>query len=182
MNTGAGSRGYTTGVPEIAPPKFVVVKVPSDAGERFVVVDTAKWAARPFRFFATPGSTEERLGEIVRSFQELPHLTEDEVRAELTARGESPPDIERWFERARKVVELGASAPSIAFETITRIGYRNKDGQEVIRKTEQSGPGHQRVFVMRCGVCGHEYGSYGCDADIRRCPSCQDGAPEISVV
>lgn len=39
-----------------------------------------------------------------------------------------------------------------------------------------------RLELMRCRVCGHEYGAYGCDADIRRCPQCQDGLPGLPVM
>ena len=62
------------------------------------------------------------------------------------------------------------------FERMTRIGYVNADGQEVVRKTAREGTASQRVFVVRCRVCAHEYGAYGCDLDICRCPACQDGA------
>ena len=35
----------------------------------------------------------------------------------------------------------------------------------------------QHVFVMRCSVCGHEYGTYGVEIPHRQCPKCQDGPP-----
>ena len=41
-----------------------------------------------------------------------------------------------------------------SWEHVTTIGFRNRDGQEVIRKTEREGsaPG-QRVFILHCTVC-----------------------------
>ena len=50
----------------------------------------------------------------------------------------------------------------------------------MIRKTERDGnaPG-QRVFILHCTVCDHEYGSDGCDIYDRLCPKCQDGPPGL---
>ena len=164
------------------PPDFVVLPVPSAADERFIVVETATTGAMLYRPFAEPGSTSDRLASMMRVFESLPQLREDEVRAQLSARGVSEDEIAAWLYRARTFAEraAGATLTNMELETITRIGYRNRDGQEIVRKTEQAGPDNQRVFVMRCGVCGHEYGSYGIDADIRRCPACQDGPPGVS--
>jgi hypothetical protein len=52
----------------------------------------------------------------------------------------------------------------------------------VIRKTDRTGsaPG-QRVFILRCTVCNHEYGADGCDIYDRLCPKCQDGPPGLAV-
>ena len=166
---------------EVKPPDLVVIKVLSPDEDRFVIVETV--TAAFFRPFSEPGSTADRLEAMKRYFGALPRFSEADVRARLAERGMQVDAIDASIERARQIVRLavqnGWSAP-IELETITRIGYCNREGQEVVRKTERTGPSSQRVFVMRCRVCGHEYGSYGCDADIRRCPACQDGAPSVS--
>ena len=111
----------------------------------------------------------------------LPTLSETEVRAELMKRGVADAEVAKWIARARhsREIEIRSGSGSFVFERITRIGYINHDGQELVRRTNCAGPENQRVFVMRCRVCGHEYGAYGCDADIRLCPKCQDGLPGL---
>lgn len=59
----------------------------------------------------------------------------------------------------------------------TEVGYRNRNNQEVLRKTDLLGNDHnQMVYVMRCGECGHEYGVNGSDIFQRRCPAHDGGA------
>jgi hypothetical protein len=59
----------------------------------------------------------------------------------------------------------------------TEPGYKNKNEQEVLRATSQPGNDHnQLVYVLRCRVCGREYGANGSDIWQRRCPYCQGGA------
>jgi hypothetical protein len=42
----------------------------------------------------------------------------------------------------------------------TEPGYRNRDGQLVVRATHLAGTDHyQYVYVLRCGRCGHAYGA-----------------------
>lgn len=53
----------------------------------------------------------------------------------------------------------------------TEIGYVNRNRQTVIHKTDFAGTDHgQKVYVLRCGVCGHEHGANGSDIFQRRCP------------
>ena len=180
-------------MPEVKPPEFVVVQIPPDVVRaelgteevRFVVAETA---ALPM-----PRLFEPRLQETTELFEKalrkLPPLTEMQVRSELAYKGWTGDAIDTALARARRMAAMVTSAvattgdktAAFGVDHITRIGYRNPDGQEVVRKTERSGPGNQRVFVMRCSVCGYEYGSYGCDADIRRCPQCQEGAPAVAL-
>ncbi len=62
-------------------------------------------------------------------------------------------------------------------------GYVNRNGQTVIRATGLRGTDHgQRVYVLRCGSCAREYGSNGSDNHQRRCPSCQQGKPGLSML
>jgi hypothetical protein len=61
----------------------------------------------------------------------------------------------------------------------TRIGYVNRNGQEVIRATNLPGNDYlQRIYVLRCG-CGHEYGANGSDIWQRKCPKHQGGKPGL---
>jgi hypothetical protein len=81
--------------------------------------------------------------------------------------------------RARKLKDFNALT---SWEHVTTIGFRNREGQQVIRKTDRPGgaPG-QRVFILHCTVCDHEYGADGCDIYDRLCPKCQDGPPSLPV-
>jgi hypothetical protein len=55
-------------------------------------------------------------------------------------------------------------------------GYVNRNGQRVVRATQLPGNDyHQRIYVLRCGSCGNEYGANGSDIFQRKCPRCQDG-------
>lgn len=59
----------------------------------------------------------------------------------------------------------------------TRIGYRNRNEQVVVRRTDRPGNDHgQWVYVLRCGKCQGEYGANGSDIFQRKCPKCQGGA------
>ena len=63
----------------------------------------------------------------------------------------------------------------------TSPGYRNRNGQVVVRATELSGNDHlQRVYVLRCERCRTEYGANGSDIFQRRCPSCDGGRPGLA--
>ena len=79
--------------------------------------------------------------------------------------------------RRVRTVATRPSGPTVGAQT---AASRRPSSNACIRRTELR-VGDQRVFVMRCSVCGHEYGIYGCDADIRRCPRCQDGPPGLPV-
>ncbi len=68
------------------------------------------------------------------------------------------------------------------FESSTQPGYVNCNDQIVTRRTDLPGTDHlQRVYELRCGRCNHRYGANGPDIFQRKCPSCQDGAPGISL-
>lgn len=63
----------------------------------------------------------------------------------------------------------------------TEPGYRNRNGQVVVRKTDLPGTDHmQRIYVLRCDACSHEYGANGSDIHLRRCPACGAGAPGLA--
>lgn len=62
----------------------------------------------------------------------------------------------------------------------TNPGYRNRNGQVVVRGTSLSGNDHlQRVYVLRCERCLIEYGANGSDIFQRRCPHCDGGRPGL---
>ncbi len=59
----------------------------------------------------------------------------------------------------------------------TEPGHNNRNNQTVLRKTDLHGNDYnQKVYVLRCEECLHEYGANGSDIWQRRCPNCQDGA------
>ena len=63
----------------------------------------------------------------------------------------------------------------------TRTGYKNRNGQTVVRATGLPGTDHgQSIYVLHCGHCSREYGANGSDIFQRRCPSCQGGAKGLS--
>ncbi len=63
----------------------------------------------------------------------------------------------------------------------THPGYRNKNGQVVIRNTGLDGTDHlQKVYQLGCSKCGYVYGANGTDIHLRRCPKCQNGASGLA--
>jgi hypothetical protein len=148
--------------------------VASAKAERFVMMDREE-------LFRTLGPvSRERMMENFAQLLQQPSLDEAGVREALLHRGFSIRDIDQQLAAARRKYAVMTSKPT-SWEHITRIGYRNPDGQQIVRKTDAGGPQGQRIFVLRCTVCGHEYGAYGIDADIRRCPACQEGPAGLPV-
>jgi hypothetical protein len=142
--------------------------------EQFVMIDRDE-------LFPTRGpvSREQWMEHFAQLLQQPP-LSEAAVREALLRRGLSARDIDDQLAAARRKYLVMTSKPT-SWEHITRVGYRNPDGQQIVRKTDAGGPQGQRIFVLRCTVCDHEYGAYGIDADIRRCPVCQEGPPGLPV-
>ena len=63
----------------------------------------------------------------------------------------------------------------------TQIGYVNRNRQGTVRATDLPGNDHlQKIYVLQCEHCRHEYGANGSDIFQRKCPNCQDGAPGLS--
>jgi hypothetical protein len=63
----------------------------------------------------------------------------------------------------------------------TDIGYINRNRQMVVARTDVPGTDHgQRVYVLRCGICGHEYGANASDIFQRKCPKHGNGAPGLA--
>ena len=86
------------------------------------------------RSFAQTSTTEERVAAILEHFSTRRSLSEAEVRAELVNRGLPATEVDAWIARARRTREMLTQIGSDAFvfERITRTGYCNEDGQEVI--------------------------------------------------
>jgi len=60
----------------------------------------------------------------------------------------------------------------------TATGFRNKNGQLVVRNTGKPGTDHlQYIYQLACSKCGHNYGANGSDIHERKCPACQGGSP-----
>ena len=157
-------------------PDVILLKLPNQDPEQFVMIDRDE-------LFPTlsPGETASRelwMNRFARLLEQ-PHLSEADVRAALARRGVSEAGIDEQLASARRKFMVMTSGPT-SWEHVTRVGYRNPEGQEIVRKTDAGGPEGQRIYVMRCTVCGHQYGAYGIDADIRRCPECQDGPAGVS--
>lgn len=71
-------------------------------------------------------------------------------------------------------------ASVLARGTSVRLGYVNRNNQEVIEATGLPGTDHgQSIYVLRCRLCGSEYGSNGSDNFQRKCPGCQQGRPGL---
>jgi hypothetical protein len=121
------------------------------------------------------GSTQDWSAALARWIRSLELLTEPDIRSRLSALGYDEQSVAVQITKARRTRQLNWSA---TWERVTTIGYRNVEGQRVIAKTSRAATdAAQRVFLMRCTVCGHEYGSLGRDIPKRCCPACQEGPP-----
>ena len=156
----------------------ILLKVPGTEREQFVLIERSDLLSTlaPGQASTRENWMEHLAGLLVRQRR----LSESELREELRRRGLSARDVDDQLASARRKFAVVTSKPT-SWEHITRIGYRNPEGQEIVRKTDVGGPEGQRIFVLRCTVCGHEYGAYGIDADIRRCPNCQDGPRALPI-
>ena len=80
-----------------------------------------------------------------------------------------------WNEMVNKETEAGRHKPRNGAGTTTP-GYRNRNGQVVVQKTDVPGNDHnQLVYVLRCSDCGLRYGANGSDIWQRTCPGCGGG-------
>jgi hypothetical protein len=152
-----------------------VLCTPVAEGERFAIVRPDTMPFGPF-VWSIP---EDRSLGLARWLQTATFVTEDELRAQLAGMGLPSDDVEDQIERARRI---HTGKETLIWERTTRVGYRNDRQQEVLRKTNLAGTlPDQRVYVLRCGDCGHEYGANGCEIHDRRCPRCQGGPDGLSI-
>jgi 5-methylcytosine-specific restriction enzyme A len=64
----------------------------------------------------------------------------------------------------------------------TRLGFLNPNGQQVLGPTGREGTDRgQKIYVLKCRRCSHEYGANGTDIAGRRCPACDSGAKGFDV-
>jgi hypothetical protein len=159
-------------VANVVRPPFVIC-VPIPEGERFAIVHPETMLARTF----PPKPGEHWVEAMQRYVASITLFTEAHVRVRLAEMGLDEAAVAMQIQRARKMRQLNDLT---SWEQVTSIGFRNRDGQCVIRKTEREGstPG-QRVFILHCSVCDHEYGANGADIYDRLCPKCQDGPPGL---
>ena len=164
--------------PKPGPAHFIVLSFELPEGERFAIFRPDEWmrSASPTSW-ATIRDPAIAIEQFARS---LELLTEDSVRARLEDMGLTGDVVTKQIVRARSIRQMNATGG--LWEVVPKVGYRNEEGQEVVLKTARTGSDpEQRVFVMRCTVCGHEYGTYGSEIPHRCCPSCQDGPPGLPV-
>jgi hypothetical protein len=154
-------------------PPFVVC-VPMPEGERFALMQDTTIPG----MFLPPKPGEPVLDAVRRYFANGRLYTEDHLRVRLAEMGLDEAAASAQIHRARRLKDMNLGG---SYDHVTSIGFRNRDGQQVIRKTARPGsaPG-QRVFILHCTVCDHEYGADGCDIYDRLCPKCQDGPPGLS--
>jgi hypothetical protein len=84
---------------------------------------------------------------------------------------------------ASKFLHLSTGVPlSTERSDTTAVGFRNKNGQVVVRNTGTPGTDHlQYIYQLACSKCGNSYGANGSDIHERKCPACQGGAPGFTV-
>lgn len=163
--------------PGPAIPHFVVLSFERPEGERFAIFRQNEWlrSASPAQW----GSPTTHIAAMETFVRSLELLTEEALRARLAEMGIASDAVARHIIKARNIRQMNSKGGS--WEIVSALGYRNEDGQVVIAKTVRTDGDDpaQRVFMMRCSVCGHEYGTYGVEIPHRCCPNCQDGPPGL---
>jgi hypothetical protein len=160
------------------PADFVVLAFESSDGERFAIFRQGDWFRSPAR--SRWASHDKWLPAITRFMPSLELFTEEAIRARLREMGLDRDSATRHIVRARRIRDMNKIGA--LWEAVSEIGYRNEEGQVVMaRTTRTGGVPRQRVFVMRCSVCGYQYGTYGSEIPHRCCPNCQDGPPGLRV-
>ena len=155
-------------------PHFIVLSFERPEGERFAIFRHNDWlhAASPSQW----GSPTTHIAAMEQFVRSLELLTEETLRRRLEETGLAADTVTQHIAKARNMRQMNSQGGS--WEIVTTLGYRNEEGQVVVAKSVRaSDDPSQRVFVMRCSVCGHEYGTYGVEIPHRCCPNCQDGPP-----
>jgi hypothetical protein len=160
---------------------FFVVTTSIGGDERFAIV----WRSRlPTDAFLQSGSPEHWRDAFQAYLRTLTLCTEDQIRARLIEMQLPSDDVEDQIDRARRMHAAATEAGQggeFVWETTTRVGYRNRHGQEVIRNTGMTGTlPLQKIYVLRCGDCACEYGANGSEVHSRQCPACQGGPTGLS--
>ena len=163
-------------VPRSNYPEFVVLSFERPEGERFAIFRRDDWLrlASPSQW----GSPTTLIAAMEQFVGSLELMTEESIRSRLLGMGFAGDAITNHIVRARTTREMNQGG---LWERVTDVGYRNEEGQEVVARTDRmGGDPEQRVYVMRCSVCAHEYGAYGSEIPHCCCPNCQDGSPGLS--
>lgn len=85
--------------------------------------------------------------------------------------------LPRFAERATSVQHAIAG-----LEASMTPGYVNRNDQIVVRRADLPGNDPmQRVYELCCRRCSFRYGTSGSEIFQRKCPSCQDGSPGLSL-
>ncbi len=158
-------------------PEFVVLSFERPEGERFAIFRRDDWlrSASPSQW-GSPATLIAAMEQCVRS---LELMTEESIRSVLQDMGLAGDAIANHIMRARNLREMGQGG---TWERVTDVGYRNEEGQVVVSRTDRmGGDPEQRVYVMQCSVCAHEYGTYGSEIPHCCCPQCQDAPPGLPV-
>ena len=116
----------------VPPPDVVLLKLPQREPEQFVMID--RHELFPTLPKGQPASREQWMDHFARLLEQPP-LSEPAIREALLHRGLSSRAIDDLLAAARRKYEVMTSQPT-SWEHITRIGYRNPDGQEIVRKTD----------------------------------------------
>ena len=158
-------------------PPFVVLSFERPEGERFAIFRSEDWlrSASPSQW----GSPATAVAAMERFVNSLELLTEDTLRTQLHGMGLAGDAVVTHIVKARNMRQMNGA---VSWERVTDVGYRNEEGQEVVARTDKmGGDPEQRVYLLRCSVCAHEYGAYGSEIPHRCCPNCQDGAPGLPI-
>jgi hypothetical protein len=161
----------------ILPAAFVVLSFERSEGERFAIFRHDDWlrSASPSQW----GSATKHIAAMEQFVRSLELLTEDVLRTRLHEMGLAGDAVTHHIVKARNMRQMNQG---VLWERVTDVGYRNEDGQVVVGRTARiGGDPEQRIYVMRCNVCAHEYGTYGSEIPHRCCPNCQDGPPGLPV-
>ena len=162
------------------PIEFVVLSFVRPEGERFAIFRPDDWLRSGALSHWATSRGRDRVVAMEEFARSLELLTEETLRARLQEIGLAGDGVTGHIVKARNIREMNNKGGM--WEVVTVVGYRNDDGQEVVAKTTRTGcEPEQRVFVMRCTVCGHRYGTYGHEIPHRCCPSCQDGPRGLPV-
>jgi len=163
--------------PRSTMPQFVVLSFERPEGERFAIFRPTEWlrSANPAQW----GSPVRHIAAMEQFVRSLELLTEEILRTRLEEMGIATDAVTTHIVRARNTREMNSKGGT--WEIVTAVGHRNEEGQVVQAKTVRTDGDDpaQHVFVMRCSVCGHEYGTYGVEIPHRQCPNCQDGPPGL---
>ena len=165
--------------------RVIVVSTIEEDGERFFLMqppqdmDLVAAMAKVPTFTSSAEAKAWARQRWEQHLHNLPALSEADARDQLAQCGCALTEVDEKIAKARRAREWN---PQTSFDWLTEIGHRTAHGQTVVRKTDRFGTApFQRVYIVCCEDCGHQYGVNGCDTHICRCPACQNGSPGIPV-